>query len=576
MLPSREPRRTAVVTRRGARSIALVLVLLASGLGACSRGPGREPDAVGGPALLRRLTESQYRATVADIFGPDIRIAARFEPGLRDEGLIAVGTSRAGMSPFSIEQYQNAALSVSADVLSDAHRSQTVPCRPRPDARHFDAACAAQFFARYGELLLRRPPSAQDKQRFMDWARLGTDRLNDFYGGLQFALAGTMMSPEFLLRVEKAVPDPSHPGKLELDAWSKAVRLSYFLTNSTPDRELLRAAGAGELDTKDGLTRQVDRLMAGPRFEAAVRTFFADMLQFDKFDDLDKDPIIYPAFNTTVAADAQEQTLKTIVDLLIAQHGDYRDLFTTRHTYLTRALGVVYGVPVATRNGWESGDFPADSHRAGIQSHISFLALYAHPGRSSATLRGKAIREVFLCEEVPDAPANVNFAVIQDTSNKKMPTARDRLTAHRTEPSCAGCHKVMDPVGLTLENFDGVGTYRDTENDARINPSGEFDGMAVDSPEELGQALHDHPETPKCLVERMYRFAVGRDTEFEERPYMDYLDKAFEASGYRVPDLMRTIALSNNFYAISAPGSLQDEYERAAWQTPRTEKGRRA
>jgi hypothetical protein len=168
-------------------------------------------------------------------------------------------------------------------------------------------------------------------------------------------------------------------------------------------------------------------------------------------------------------------------------------------------------------------------------------------------LRGKAMREVFLCQEVPDPPANVNFAVVQDPSNKKMPTARDRLTAHRTEPSCAGCHRIMDPLGLTMENFDGLGTYRTVENEAPIDASGDLDGTTFDTPEGLARALHDHPETPRCLVEKLYRFAVGRDTEMEERPYMDYLDAAFKTSGYRVPELMRTIALSENFFAISNP-----------------------
>jgi hypothetical protein len=216
---------------------------------------------------------------------------------------------------------------------------------------------------------------------------------------------------------------------------------------------------------------------------------------------------------------------------------------------------VVYRLPVPTRNGWESAEFPASSHRLGIQSLVAFLALYSHPGRSSATLRGKAIREVFLCQEVPDPPPNVNFAVVQDSSNTQMPTAKDRLVAHRTQPSCAGCHKIMDPLGLTFENFDGLGTWRARENGAVIDPSGELDGTRIDSPETLARALHDHPETPRCLVERMYRYAVGRDTEMEERPYMDYLIQAFKANGYRVPELMRTIALSDNFFTISAPDS---------------------
>ena len=366
------------------------------------------------------------------------------------------------------------------------------------------------------------------------------------------------MSPEFLLRIERTQESDDGDGR-ELDAWSKAARLSYFLTNSTPDHELLRAAGEGELDSNQGLQRQVDRLLASPRFEEAVRAFFQDMLQFDRFADLAKDPVVYPAFNSTVAADAQEQTLRTITDLLIQQRGDYRDLFTTRRAFLTRSLGIVYRMPVPTRNGWETTVFPESSNRAGIQSQIAFLSLNSHPGRSSATLRGKAIREVFLCQEVPDPPANVNFAVVQDPSNASMPTARDRLEAHRTEPACAGCHKITDPLGLTLEHFDGLGGYRTKENGASIDASGSLDGTDFNSADGLASALRDHPETPRCLVEKMYRFAVGRDTEMEERPYMDYLIKTFESAGYRVPDLMRTIALSENFFAVSTAADSHDD-----------------
>lgn len=533
--------------------------LLVLTLGACSGNSTDEPDPVGGPAVMRRLTESQYRATIADIFGADIPVTARFERGLRAEGLVAIGTGKAGISPFSIEQYDAAAAGIAAAVLSEEHRDKLVPCKPSAGAGQFDEQCARRFVEHYGPQLFRRPLHEGETNRFVAAARAGQQRFGDIYTGLQFTLMGMLVAPEFLLRIERAAPDQEDETVQELDAWSKATRLSYFLTNSTPDGELMRAAAAGEFDEQKGLRQQVDRLIASPRFEAAVRAFFQDMLQFDKFADLAKDPVVYPAFNSTVAADAQEQTLRTITNLLIAERGDYRDLFTTRETYLTRSLGIVYRMPVPTRNGWEANEFEADSQRAGIQSQVAFLSLYSHPGRSSATLRGKALREVFLCQEVPDPPANVDFAVVQDPSNVSMPTARDRLSAHRTEPSCAGCHKITDPLGLALENFDGLGTYRTLENGTRIDASGSLDGTDFDTPDGLAQALRTHPETPRCLVEKMYRFAVGRDTQMEERPYMDYLIHTFSANGYRVPDLMRAIALSENFFAVSTIAATHDE-----------------
>lgn len=538
-----------VIARR--RRTAMVACLTAAiGLAGCG-GSGPEPDPVGGPALMRRLTESQYRATIGDIFGPDIPVTGRFERGLRTEGLIAIGTGESGISAFSVEQYHVAAQGVAAEVLSPKRRETFVPCKPRPGPG-FDANCASRFIEKYGTRLFRRPLTQEETARYAGVARLAYLRLGDFYGGLEFALTGLMVSPEFLLRIERTEPDPDNPHLLQLDDYSKATRLSYFLTNSGPDEELLRAAGAGELDEPEGIKRQVDRLIASPGFERVVRAFFEDMLRFDLFDDVAKDPAIYPAFNSDVAADAKEQTLRTITHHLLEKDGDYRKLFTTRETFLTRPLGIIYRLPVPTRNGWEKTEFPEDSARAGIHTHVSFLTLNAHPGQSSPTLRGKAIRETFLCQEVPDAPPSVDFSVVQGSHDAK-PTARDRLVIHMTQPACAGCHKVMDPPGFTLENFDGIGTFRTHENEALIDASGSLDGPQFDTVEGLGQALHDHPETPRCLVERLYRFAVGRDTVWDERAYMDYLIKAFQARGYRIRDLMRTIALSENFFAIAAP-----------------------
>lgn len=531
---------------------AAALVLMLGALGGCEQRAGLivEPPPVGGPLLVRRLTESQYRAGIADIFGSDIPIAARFERGLRYEGLIAVGTSEAGMSPFGLEQYDAAARSIARAVVNEEGRSQLIPCVPESDA-DFDEPCALQFIERYAPLLLRRMLTADELSGYVGLARQAHAQLGNFYDGLEYALVGMMVSPEFLLRIERAKPDPENLGLWRLDEFSKAVRLSYFLTNSTPDEELLQAADSGQLATHEGLAKQVERLMSSPRFTKSLRAFFEDMLEFELFDELAKDPIIYPAFNSDFVADAKEQTLRTIVDHLFDREGDYRELFTTRNTYLTRPLGIVYRLPVPTRNGWEKRQFPLASHRSGIHTHASFLALHSHPGRSSPTLRGMALREIFLCQEIPDPPPEVNFSVVQDPSTTNMPTARERLEVHRTRPSCAGCHKIMDPLGLSLENFDGLGSFRTHEYGAPIEASGSLDGFDYSTTEEFAEALRDHPETPRCLVEKIYRYAVGRDTVWDERAYMDFLIASFEASGFSVPELMRTIALSENFFAVS-------------------------
>ena len=203
---------------------------------------------------------------------------------------------------------------------------------------------------------------------------------------------------------------------------------------------------------------------------------------------------------------------------------------------------------------WVPYEFPKDVPQAGILTEASFVGLHSQPGRSSATVRGKALREVLLCQKVPDPPGNVNFNLVQDVNNPNFKTARQRLKAHATEATCAGCHKIMDPVGLALENFDTIGGYRSTENGAPIDATGELDGMKFADVSGLGKAVHDDPATTSCIVNRVYEFAAGHKPNKSEAEWMKSdLQKSFEASGYKYTDLLRTIASSEVFYRALPP-----------------------
>jgi hypothetical protein len=501
---------------------------------------------------VRRITQEQYGTIIADIFGADIKVQGRFDPDVRQEGLLAIGTSHVSVTPGSLEQYDSLARSIAAQVVDERHRDLLVGCKPaQPKAP--DEACAGKFLGEVGRQLFRRPMTQQELAAQVKVAGEATEALGSFYAGLETSLAIMLESPRFLFREEVSEPDPDNAGQFRLTAYSKATRLSFFLWNTTPDDQLLDAAANGDLDSRRGLAKQVDRMLASPRVKAGVRAFFSDMLGFDAMANLAKDPEIYPKFTPTLAADAEEQTLRTITDHLLTRHGDYRDLFTTRHTFLSPLLASIYRVPIATRKGWEEHDFPDGDPHAGIVAQVSFLALHSHPGRSSSTLRGKAVREILLCQQVPTPPANVNFAIVQDTKNANYRTARDRLTAHRTQPTCAGCHRIIDPIGLSLEKFDGLGALRDQENGAAIDVSGELDAAHFTGAAGLGQTLHDTPAATSCLVNRMYGYAAGHVPAKGEVDWVKYLQDQFAAGGYRVPELMRLIATSDNFYRVSAP-----------------------
>jgi hypothetical protein len=515
-----------------------------------------EPQAPPAPPTARRLTPDQYRRVIADVFGPTIKVEGRFEPGLRDHGLLALGTSRVGVTATGMEQFDALANGIAQQVVAKEHRRTLVPCTPAVEGRA-DDACAGRFLARAGALLYRRPLSDEELRRQVAVAHAASTALNSFYDGLEMSLAGMLESPQFLFRTELLESDPTRSGAYRLDAYSRASQLSFFLWNSTPDAELMAAAASGRLATAAGLEGQVERLLASPRLESGVRAFFADMLQFDLFDTLAKDAKIYPKWTFKVSQDAQEQTLRTIVDVLLTRHGDYRDLFTTRRTFLTPVLASIYRVPLAQNVApWQPYEFPAADPRAGILAQASFVALHSHEGSSSPTLRGKALRELMLCEPVPAPPGNVNLTGAQDTHDPHYRTMRERLTVHRTEPTCAGCHKLMDPIGLALENFDSDGEFRSSENGALLDTSGELDGIRFTDAAGLGQAMHDNPATAACLVRRLYSYATGRTASRHDMPWIRYLERGFIADGYHMPELMRRIATSENLYR-AAPAAAE-------------------
>ncbi len=511
------------------------------------------------PPMVRRLTPSQYQGIIADVFGPEIKIGGRFEPDQRQDGLLAVGTSHISIAVSGLTQYEAMARTIAEQVVDEDHRATLNVCAPQKlDAP--DDACTSQFLARAGELLFRRPLAEDELAIYVGAAADATRTLNDFYAGLSLGLAGLLASPDFLFRKEVAEPDPDHPGQYRLDAFSKASRLSFFLWNSAPDQALLEAAKSGAIHTEAGLRRQVERMLTSYKLESGVRAYFTDMLQFDHFASFQKDANIYPNFTPDVSQEAQEQTLRTIVDLLVTNQGDYRDIFTTRETFLTPLLGSVYGVPVPkiTANGapnqWLPFEFAeGDPRGIGILAHASFVALHSHPGRSSPTKRGKAVRELLLCQKVPDPPGAVEFTVVQDTTNPEYKTARARLNAHATEPMCAGCHKITDPIGLALETFDSAAGFRTTENGAVIDTSGDFNGKKYEDAVGLSQLLHDDPAAASCVANKVYAYAAGRPANKSEEDWVKQLLESFKTNEYRFTALMKDIATSDTFYRVTPP-----------------------
>ena len=512
---------------------------------------------VPGAPVTRRLSPKQYEAVVRDVFGDTVTLGGRFEPELRRDGLLAVGAGYASVTSTGMQQFESMSRAIASQVIDETHRDLLIPCKPAA-ATGPDDKCASEFLSRTGRALYGRPLTSEELRVQVNAAHMGAKELKDFYQGLWLSLASMLSSPDFLFRYETLDKASGRNGVYELDAYSKASRLSFFLWNSRPDEELLKAAADGALNSRAGLRRQVERMAASPRIEDGLRAFFTDMLGLDDIDNMAKDAVIFPKYDSMIAQDAKEQTLRTIMNVVLKENGDYRDVFTTPKTYLTRRLGAIYNVPIVNNaaNGgpelWQEYTFAADDPRAGIVSHMSFVALHSHPGRSSPTLRGKAIREVLLCQKVPAPPGDVDLTLFNDP-NAPNKTARERLTAHVSNPVCAGCHKITDPMGLALENFDGIGSYRMTENGVEIDASGGFDRHQFNNAAGLGQALAQSPAATNCVLNRLVAYGFGRMPGRSETPWVKDLEKSFAERGYSMFDLMKRIASDPVFYRATPP-----------------------
>ncbi|MBA2589125.1 MAG: DUF1592 domain-containing protein [Alphaproteobacteria bacterium] len=497
---------------------------------------------------LRRLTEQEYRNSIADIFGKEINVSGMFEPQVRMGGLEATSSAILSVTPAGFESFSKMADSIAVQVTDEKHRGKAVSCKPI-DAKAPDDACAHEFLSHYGLLLFRRPLTESELKARVTLARTMTKSTGAFYNGLHFGLAQLIQSPNFLFRKELALKEGDG---LTLEPYSRATRLSYLLWDSTPDAELLESAKNGELNTPAGLEKQVNRLLAAPRLEAGMRAFFNDMLMLDTFDTVSKDALLYPKWGGAMAPSAKEETLRSVIGLTLKDNGDLRDLMTTRKTYINRSLAAIYDVDFTFDGDWVPYEFPKSSGRSGINTQVAMLSMFSHPGQSSPTKRGVALMDIFLCEPTPAPPANVDFSAVNNTAGP-MKTVRERLMAHATTPTCASCHTHSDPIGLSLEGFDTIGGRRLYENGQLIDVTASLRGKTFADGVGLGQYLHDNAKFPACVARKLYAYGRGMDVEEVKPDQFRVAYKSFIDSGFRLRALIRGIGISPEFYAAPAP-----------------------
>ena len=378
--------------------------------------------------------------------------------------------------------------------------------------------------------------------------------LADATEALRLTTNALLMSPYFLYRLEKGQSEPSNAKWWSYTPTEMAEKLAYFLLNSTPDAALLDAADAGRLTTADDIRTQAERLFATPRGRASVGNFASELFHVDIVFSKAKDATLFPTYTPGLQAAMAHEVPSMFEALVFDQKSSAMNLFTTTRTFVNSDLAALYGLPTTglTATSWTPVTLPDTGARAGILGTSAIATQYASQKEGSPTLRGKFIREVILCQEIPPPPPNVN-TMLADPPPGVTYTKRERLALHRAMAVCASCHNRMDPLGLTLENFDAMGGYRTTDQGKAIDVTGDLDGTAYQGPRELGQLLSKSNDAAKCMVTSLYRYATGHGDQESEQPLIGDLFTHFQSSGYKLRDLILDVVASDGFRYVTPP-----------------------
>jgi hypothetical protein len=499
--------------------------------------------------ILRRLTHSQYNNTVRDLLGDYSRPADRFPPedfvnGFKNQ----VRTQ--GMPPMLAEVYSASAEKLALNAFRAGDVNGLVPCKPVSPR---DSKCRDQFLKRFGLRAFRRPLTDIELRRYAALFNAQATKTGRFFDGARVVVEAMLQSPKFLFHAESG-PDG------QFRDYEIASRLSYFLWDTMPDERLLSAAANGELRTREDLERVARAMLTQPAAKQAADEFFAQWLRFDRVIGSVKDRRRYPEFTPELAAMMVHET-RTLLGNLVWNDGNFMEAFTADYSFLNSDLAKLYGVP-APSGEFELVKFPAGAKRVGILGQASFLTSTAGPVETSPTARGIFIREQLLCQHVPNPPPGVNTEVPEPTPEKPL-AMRQRMQVHMESPMCSGCHRLMDPIGFGLENYDAVGRWRDTELiefgtgrstakkvELPIDSKGEIAGIANSSfsdPVQIGRVLATSRACQECVVKQVFRFAFGRLEARSDRDTVRETFTAFRESGFKFRELLVALVRSPQF-----------------------------
>ncbi len=493
-------------------------------------------------APARLLTRNEYNNTVRDLLGDATRPADRFPPEPRVLGF-ENNSDAHRVNSLLVSRYLEAAESVSARALAE-RRAQLIPCDP---ATIGEEACGDQFLGQFATRAFRRPLTDEERTSLTSFFS-GTLAKEGFGAAVEWTIQVVLQSPQFLYRVERAEHGDPH----EL-----ASRLSYFLWSSMPDDALLEAARTGELATEAGLEQQARRMLKDPKAIDTVQSFFRQWLHLDGMEKLEKNTTAHPEFVDGVAPAWRRGLELFIEDSVWNGEGTLEALFTSPALFVDEHTAPIYGMELPTGTGPFARMEMSVTERRGLLTQPGLLAALAGPYDSSPVQRGVFVRERFLCEALPAPPANISIVPPDPDPNS---TTRERFSQHTADPTCAGCHQLIDPVGFGFEQYDALGRFRAAENGKPIDASGEVTGVrdpALAGPfngaAELSERFARSPLVRDCVATQWYRYAAGRLEATEDGCSLRDVKLHFARSGGDFRELLVAIIQTPAFRTRGLP-----------------------
>jgi len=496
---------------------------------------------------VRLLTTSQMRYSVEYLLGSDAAAVLDLWQDQQIHGFESIAAAQLALSATNVDTLESVTgASIDRSLEDPSHIARFAPCVMNDPS----TACYDEVAEKFGRVAWRRSLDADEKARLAAIGQAGQQwGAGDFDAGLHYELSAILQSPNFLYIAELGEGDSS---TRKLTANELASRMSFFLVHRTPDVELLDAADGGDLDTDDGIREQAHRMLQLPEARRAVDRFYSELYLIRDLSNVSKDATLYPEWNASLAKSMQEELLRSIQDLVWTRNADFRELFNSNETFVDSNLALLYGV-ASPGVGWKKVTLPDGQGRGGLLSKPGYLARFAHPDRTSPTRRGRFFWEKLLCVEIGDPPPGVITTIPPDDPNKPQ-TMREKLAVHKENGSCSSCHTRLDGVGLTMEHFDSVGRYRETDRGLEIITADSNPDLGdYASPADLGQILHDDDQAANCMVQNFWRQSMGHVETDGETDSIALLDKSFSASGYRVQDLMVELCANPAFRNVDAP-----------------------